>query len=181
VRVEVVPYDSAWPERFDTIRSELSAALTAVSVVAIEHVGSTSVPGLAAKPIVDIDVVVARDNVQSAIAALEAAGYASLGDLGVPDRYALRPPDDGVRRNVYVIVDGSLSLRNHCAVRAALLADEKLRREYGDLKLALAQRDFDTIDDYVAAKSPVLQRILERGGIDECDRGEIAAINDPRA
>jgi GrpB-like predicted nucleotidyltransferase (UPF0157 family) len=181
VRVDVVPYDPAWPARFDTIRSELSSALKTVSVVAIEHVGSTSVPGLAAKPIIDIDVVVARDDVARAIAALEAIGYASLGDLGVPDRFALRPPDDGVRRNVYVTVDGSLSLRNHCAVRATLLADEKPRREYGDLKLALAQRDFDSIDDYVVAKSPVLQRILERAGIDAQDRGEIAAINDPRA
>ena len=176
----MVPYDPAWPERFDTIHSQLRAALTTVSVVAIEHVGSTSVPGLAAKPVIDIDVVVARDDVAHAIAALEAIGYASLGDLGVPDRYALQPPDDGVRRNVYVIVDGSMSLRNHRAVRAVLLADEELRREYGDLKLALAQRDFDTIDDYVVAKSPVLQRILERGGIDAQDRAEIAAINDPR-
>jgi GrpB-like predicted nucleotidyltransferase (UPF0157 family) len=180
VRVEVVPYDPAWPARFEAIRSELRAALTTISVGAIEHVGSTSVPGLAAKPIIDIDVAVARDDVARAIAALEAIGYASLGDLGVPDRYALQPPDDGVRRNVYVTVDGSLSLRNHLAVRAALLTDEKLRREYGDLKLGLAQRDFDSIDDYIAAKSPVLQRILERGGIDEQDRGEIAGINEPR-
>ena len=176
----MVPYDSAWPQRFDAVRSELRAALTTVSVVAIEHVGSTSVPGLAAKPVIDIDVVVARDDVARAVASLEAIGYLPLGDLGVPDRYALRPPDDGVRRNVYVVVDGSLSLRNHRAVRAALLADADLRREYGDLKLALAQRDFDTIDEYVAAKSPLLQRILERGGIDERDRNEIAAANEPR-
>jgi GrpB-like predicted nucleotidyltransferase (UPF0157 family) len=181
VRVEVVPYDPAWPGRFNTIRSELRAALTTVSVVAIEHVGSTSVPALASKPIIDVDVVVARDDVASAVAALELIGYLPLGDLGVPDRYALRPPDDGVRRNVYVVVDGSLSLRNHRAVRAALLADGDLRREYGDLKLALSQRDFDNIDDYVAAKSPLLQRILERGGVDERDRDEIAALNEPRS
>jgi GrpB-like predicted nucleotidyltransferase (UPF0157 family) len=180
VRVEVVPYDSDWPARFDTIRAELRTALMQVPVVAIEHVGSTSVPGLAAKPIIDIDVVVARDDVARALAALEVIGYTSLGDLGVPDRYALGPPADGIRRNVYVTVDGCLSLRNHRAVRAVLRADPDLREQYGDLKLSLARQEFESIDDYVVAKSSILQRVLERGGITERDRAEIENVNDPR-
>ena len=121
VHVEVVTYDSEWPKRFASVREELRIALAAIPVIAIEHVGSTSIPGLAAKPTIDVDVVAARDDVRTAIAALEAIGYASLGDLGVPDRYALRPPADGVRRNVYVVVDGCLALRNHRAVRARCL------------------------------------------------------------
>ncbi|HLU31019.1 MAG TPA: GrpB family protein, partial [Acidimicrobiia bacterium] len=61
MRIEVVAYDPGWPERFEAIRAQLGEALNAVEVLAIEHVGSTSVPGLAAKPVIDVDVVVAAE------------------------------------------------------------------------------------------------------------------------
>ncbi len=109
----VVESDPRWTESFATIRRELQASLAGVPVVAIEHIGSTSVPGLAAKPIIDVDIVVCRPSVRSAIDALEASGYESLGDLGVPDRIAFRAPHDATRRNVYVTIEGCLSLRNH--------------------------------------------------------------------
>ena len=70
----VTAYDSDWPMRFSRIRAELDRALGALPVRAIEHVGSTSVPGLAAKPVIDIDVVVDRPNLQDAIAALARIG-----------------------------------------------------------------------------------------------------------
>lgn len=177
MRVDVVPYDPTWPAAFESIREELTEGLGGVQVAAIEHVGSTSVPGLAAKPVIDIDVVVAAQHVQEAIAALEAVGYRPLGDLGVPDRYAMAPPTHGARRNVYVTVAGSLALRNHLGVREVLRADPKLRDLYGDLKQALAEREFDGIGDYVAAKSGVLQVILERAGIGTEERSAIEEVN----
>lgn len=181
MRVTVVPYDPQWPRTFETIRDHLSQALVDVPHRAIEHVGSTSVPGLAAKPVLDIDVVVERPHLAAAIDALEAACYAHEGDKGVPDRHLLRPSTDDeyadVARHVYVCVDGALSLRNHLAVRDILRRDAGLRDEYAAVKLALAGQDLDGIEDYIEGKSDVLQRILAAAGITEDDLGQILAVN----
>jgi GrpB-like predicted nucleotidyltransferase (UPF0157 family) len=177
MRVPVVPYDDRWPGQFARLRGELAAALEGVAVVAIEHVGSTSVPGLAAKPVIDVDVVVESADVPAAIAALEATGYAHLGECGILDRHAFRAPSDEPRRNVYVTVAGCLSLRNHLGVRDVLRADPELRAEYGALKLRLATRDYESIDDYVADKSAVLQRVLHRAGLDPAELGIIDDVN----
>jgi GrpB-like predicted nucleotidyltransferase (UPF0157 family) len=105
--IEVVAYDPGWPARFVAIRAAIADALGDVAVVAIEHIGSTSVPGLAAKPVIDVDVVVDRPDLMLAIDALERIGYRHRGDLGIADRHSLAPPSDGQRRNVYVVVQGS--------------------------------------------------------------------------
>jgi GrpB-like predicted nucleotidyltransferase (UPF0157 family) len=160
--IEVVPYDPAWAVHFARIRDELADALGGVPVRAIEHVGSTSVPGLAAKPVIDVDVVVARDDLWRAIHALEDAGYAHRGDLGISDRHSMSEPDSP-RRNVYVVVEGSLALRNHLAVRDALRADSGLRDQYARLKQELGAR-LDTVDEYSAAKTDFLVGVLERAG-----------------
>jgi GrpB-like predicted nucleotidyltransferase (UPF0157 family) len=159
------------------VRDDLLAALRDVEIVAVEHVGSTSVPGLAAKARLDIDVVVAADRVPAASAALEAAGYGPLGDLGIPHRYAFRAPDEHPRRNVYVVVEGSLALRNHLAVRDLLRSDATLRDAYARHKLELATLDYDDVDQYVVDKSAVLQRILEAAGIDPDERRAIDTMN----
>ena len=78
--IALVEYDPRWPEQFAQETARVRAALGDDSVTAIEHFGSTSVPGLAAKPVLDIDVVVERPQMAPAIAALEAVGYVSLGD-----------------------------------------------------------------------------------------------------
>jgi GrpB-like predicted nucleotidyltransferase (UPF0157 family) len=163
------------------VRADLTRILASVPIVGIEHVGSTSIPGLAAKPILDIDVIVARSSVAPAGEALEAAGYTALGEMGVPDRYAFRAPDDGIRRNVYVTVDGCLSLRNHLGLRSILRADAVLRDEYGTLKLRLSEVEYDDDDHfiagYVADKSRLVRHILERAGLTPDELAEIDAIN----
>lgn len=181
MRVTVVPYDPTWPESFATIRAALAAALDHVPVVAIEHVGSTSVPGLAAKPVLDIDVVVERADLDAAITALVAAGYTRAGDLGVPGRHALRASTTdehaAVTRNVYVCVDGALSLRNHLAVRDTLRADAALRDAYAAVKLRLAEQELEGIEDYIDGKNEIVQRILTAAGISTDDRGAILTVN----
>ena len=171
MRVEVVPYDPIWPEQFAAVRDQLLAELDGVPVRSIEHVGSTSVPGLAAKPRLD------ADRVPAATAALEAVGYSPLGDLGVTDRHAFRAPDHSPPRNVYVVVDGCLAMRNHLALRDVLRRDGRLRDEYARLKLELARRDHGDIDQYVVDKSPVIQRILAAAGMDRDELAEIDAMN----
>lgn len=180
MRVEVVPYDERWAADFAAVRQELLTALAGVDVVAVEHVGSTSVPGLAAKPVLDVDVVVPAAAVPGAVAALEAVGYVHRGDLGIPGREAFTAPEHGPRRHVYVCVEGSLALRNHLAVRDTLRADPELRNRYAAAKLALADADLADMDAYVAGKNAVLQEVLARAGLSADELGSIAEVN-PRA
>lgn len=177
MRVEVVPYDPRWQRDFEWIRSELDEALAAIPVLTIEHVGSTSVPGLAAKPIIDVDIVVTTGQIEAATDALRTIGYQPRGDLGVPDRYAFSAPSTGPERHVYLTVDGCLSLRNHLGVRQVLLEDADLRQHYGDLKLRLAANDYDDVSRYVEDKSSILQEILAATGIPADERDGIAAVN----
>jgi GrpB-like predicted nucleotidyltransferase (UPF0157 family) len=176
--IEVVAYDPGWPARFVAIRAAIADALGDVAVVAIEHIGSTSVPGLAAKPVIDVDVVVDRPDLMLAIDALERIGYRHRGDLGIADRHSLASPSDGQRRNVYVVVQGSLALRNHLAVRAALRSDRTLRSRYGALKRRLATQT-DDIDAYVAGKSRLLLSILRNAGFADVELAAIREANGP--
>lgn len=170
----VVDYDPQWPKAFAGIRQALDDALRNVPIVAIEHVGSTSVPGLPAKPIIDVDLIVKRSDVDAAIAAMAVAGYRYLGDLGVADRHAFTAPTDAIRQNTYVVVEGCLSLRNHLGLREVLRADAELRDEYAAVKRRLAA-ETDDIDVYVDGKSDVIRRILQQAGI---STDELEAIED---
>ena len=177
MHVEVVPYDPCWPEQFLAVRDDLAASLTGVPVRSIQHVGSTAVPGLAAKPRLDIDVVIASEDLDAARSALEAAGYTWRGELGIADRYAFRSPDREPVRSVYLVIDGSLALRNHLAVRDLLRRDAKLRDEYGRFKLELAKDDYSNADDYAVDKSPLIHRILAAAGFAQSELDAIDAVN----
>src|SRR6478672_2338256 len=177
MRVVIAPYDPRWRADFERIRGELASALVGVDVLAVEHVGSTSVPGLPAKPVIDIDVVVDARTIPRAIAALESAGYVHEGDRGVPERHAFRAPDDEPRRNVYVCLDGCLALRNHLAVRETLRSNPGLRDEYARVKSALADQDLATMDQSVAGKNAVLGKILEAAGLSPDELEAVAAAN----
>lgn len=174
--IVVVDYDPQWPEVFATIHDVLAVALADVPVIAIEHVGSTSVPGLAAKPIIDVDVVVHRQFVSRAIDALQHAGYQPLGDLGITDRYAHQAPPGAARQNVYVTVEDSLSLRNHLGLRDVLRGDTDLRDEYAAVKLQMAGSTTD-IDIYLDGKTAVIRRILQRAGLSDGELDEIEGVN----
>src|SRR5262245_51865013 len=86
--------------------------------VTIEHVGSTAVPGLAAKPIIDMDVVIrSRSDLPAVITRLATLGYQHQGDLGIPDREAFRPPPGLPPHHLYVCLAGCAALRNHITLR----------------------------------------------------------------
>jgi GrpB-like predicted nucleotidyltransferase (UPF0157 family) len=159
--VEVVAYCDEWPARFSAIAEVLRGALSGLTSARIEHVGSTSVPGLAAKPVIDIDVVVDGDEIDGAVAALAGIGYVHRGDLGVIGREAFFAPDDEPRRNVYVCRVGTLSVRNHLAVRDVLRRRPDLRDEYAAVKLNLAQDPDMDVNAYIAGKTEVLQKVLQ--------------------
>ncbi len=132
-------------------------------------------PGLAAKPILDIDIIVPPADVPAAIEALAGIAYVHRGDLGVVGREAFRAPDDSPRRHVYVCESGTMNVRNHLAVRDTLRAHEDLRDAYAEVKLALACDPGQHIDAYIAGKSAVLQRVLAASG--EFSDDEMLAIH----
>lgn len=175
--VEVASYSEDWPVQFAHIAGRLSRALDGVPVLGVEHVGSTAVPGLAAKPILDIDVIVERQHVRAAIAALAKIGYVHRGDLGLTDREAFTAPDNNPRRHVYVCVEGTLHLRNHLAVREVLRARPDLRERYGAAKLALSLDPYIDIATYIARKSDVLQDVLSASELSDDEKALILALN----
>jgi GrpB-like predicted nucleotidyltransferase (UPF0157 family) len=178
--IAVVEYDPAWPGRFEQLRQEYAAAMAAaaVPVVAIEHVGSTSVPGLAAKPVIDCDIIVAEPDVAAAAQALTGLGFTPLGDLGIPLRQAFREPPRLTGTNTYVIVQGCLSLRNHLAVRDTLRADARLREQYAAVKQRVGATAAD-IDEYGRGKNTIIQQILAAAGLTDAERAAIDANRVP--
>jgi GrpB-like predicted nucleotidyltransferase (UPF0157 family) len=168
--------DPAWPAVFDALRATIAAALADIAI-AIEHVGSTAVPGLAAKPVIDIDAVVPPDQVGTAIARLAALGYRHKGDLGVPGREAFAHPAGTPRHHLYVCPAGNTALANHLAVRDYLRANPDAARAYGELKKELALRFADDVDGYVEGKSGFILDVLRRSGFTESTLAAIAAIN----
>lgn len=173
-------YDPAWPKRFEMLRGEYLAAMAAagVPVVGIEHVGSTSVPGLAAKPIIDCDIVVREADVTAASDVLMSLGFTPEGELGIPKRWAFKEPARLSGTNTYVIVDACLSLRNHLAVREVLRADAMLRDEYAAVKRR-AGAAAANIDEYGQAKAGIVQKILAAAGLTDAERASIAGNQVP--
>jgi GrpB-like predicted nucleotidyltransferase (UPF0157 family) len=178
--IVVAEYDPAWPQRFDQLRREYAGAMAAagVPVVAIEHVGSTAVPGLAAKPVIDCDIVVAEPDVPAASAVLAGLGFTPLGELGIPLRWAFKAPGRLAGTNTYVVAEGSLSLRNHLAVRDTLRADPDLRERYAAVKREVGAAAAN-IDDYARGKNAMVQQILAAAGMTEAERASIDANQVP--
>src|SRR3954469_3573282 len=115
--VIVVDYDPSWPDTFVRLRAHIWPHIADVAT-AIEHVGSTSVPGLAAKPVIDMTIVVpTAAAMQTVIDRLPTIGDRHQGDLGVPGREAFARPQRTPDHHLYASVVGSDGLRNHLAVR----------------------------------------------------------------
>lgn len=162
--IEVVDYDPAWPALFEQLRARVWAAVEPCAI-SVEHIGSTSVPGLAAKPIVDITVVVAaQGDVRMAIERLAAVGYVHQGNLGVEGREAFQSPRGLPAHNLYVCPRNSLGLENHLAVRDYLRTHAHAARSYGDLKKRLAGQFRHDIDGYVTGKTDAILEILRDSG-----------------
>lgn len=177
--IVVVDYDPAWPEWFERLRAHVWPAVDGLAL-RIDHVGSTSVPGLAAKPIIDMDIVVADEaGVRPVIQALSGLGYSWIGDLGVEGRQAFHLPTrpgavaepvepraagafDLPPHHLYLVVEDNKAHLDHTLLRDLLRNDAEARQRYGELKRAnveLAQGDMDV---YVAAKARFVAELLAR-------------------
>jgi len=161
----VVDYDPSWPEAFERVYSTVWPVVchTALSV---EHVGSTAVPGLAAKPIIDVSVVVrAESDVPAAVVCLATLGYVHRGNLGIGGREAFETPDGLPAHSLYLCPHDSPGLANHLAVRDHLRGHPDIAKEYGELKKRLAAQSPHEIDRYVDGKTELVLRILRAAGL----------------
>jgi GrpB-like predicted nucleotidyltransferase (UPF0157 family) len=157
-------YDPSWVQLFEQLRGFVLPVLNDL-IVTIEHVGSTSVPGLAAKPIIDIDVVVSTlSGVLTAIQRLSTIGYIHEGDLGTAGREAFIPPADVIWHHLYVSTMENTEYKRHILFRDYLRNHPKDAKQYGDLKLELAQRFQNDRLAYTNAKGDFVREILQREG-----------------
>jgi len=158
--VQISAYDPAWPVLFVETRARLCRALDNTAL-RIDHIGSTAVPGLDAKPVIDVQVSV--PNLTD-----EAAYRPALESLGLVLRYRdgerrfFRPPESKPRTlHVHVCESGGVAERNHLLFTAYLRAHPERRDEYAVLKRDLARSFRDRREEYLAAKEPFIEKTLE--------------------
>ena len=166
-QVVVLPYDEQWEHDFAKIRAELTDALGRLAI-GIEHVGSTSVQGLSAKPIIDIDVVIKDYTVlEDVVSALGEIGYQHEGNLGIAGREAFKydGKDHLKKHHLYVCPEDSPELRRHIAFRDYLRAHPEAVREYSRIKEEGAKQYPDDMERYIEHKSPFIEKIYAEIGI----------------
>jgi GrpB-like predicted nucleotidyltransferase (UPF0157 family) len=138
----------------------------------IEHVGSTAVPGLAAKPIIDIDVVlISATDFSRVIAKLAAAGYEHRGDLGVAGREAFRAPPTDLPHHLYVFPSSSPEYARQISFRDYLRTHPADARRYASLKRERAREFGDDREAYTQAKSEFIGDIVRRAETELRSRG----------
>jgi GrpB-like predicted nucleotidyltransferase (UPF0157 family) len=150
--IVIVESDPMWPHEFERLRTRAAGAVGDVAV-AIEHIGSTAVAHLAAKPVIDLVVVVEPEDLQTAVERLVAIGYTHRGNLGVEGREAFGVPEGERDHHLYVSPSDSEELRAQLAFRDRLRANPELAAEYEALKRELAVRFRDDRMGYTDAKS----------------------------
>lgn len=166
--VALVPYDPEWPSRFDRAATAIAEACAGV-VVTIEHVGSTAIPGLGAKPYIDLmPGLRAWADGPRIVPAMAALGYEYRGEYGVVGRHYFTKFIDGDehvwKHNVHCYEIGHREWQRHLVFRDALRADEALRDEYWRLKQALAERYPDDVEPYAIGKSDFVERVIAAHG-----------------
>jgi GrpB-like predicted nucleotidyltransferase (UPF0157 family) len=160
--IEVVDYDPSWPRRYEEERDRIAAAL-GDAVVAIEHVGGTAVPGLPAKPV--IDIMVGVPDIERAGQAV--AGLINLGYQYVPELESQLPERRYFRRgapethHVHMVTMGSDFWEEHVLFRDYLRSNPQAAEEYGKLKRALANRFRFDRDAYRAGKVPFIDTVVD--------------------
>ena len=166
-RVEVVPYDEAWKSAFEEIKNEIEAVIGDI-IVGIEHIGSTSVRGLSAKPCIDIDVIIKDYSVFfDVVRKLETIGYIHEGDLGIKDREAFKYSDKPhlMAHHLYVCPQYSEELHRHITFRDFLRNNPEAVKKYSLIKEKAAELFPNDIDGYIGYKSPCIEELYKECGL----------------
>ena len=160
-KVVVLPYDMAWQSAFEKIRSEIKEAIGDL-IIGIEHVGSTSVEGMSAKPCIDIDVIIKDYSAFAAVVeGLKRIGYTHEGDLGIKDREAFKysGKEHLQVHHLYVCPKYSEELRRHISFRDFLRSNPEAIRKYSLIKEKAAELFPIDIDGNIEYKSPCIEEL----------------------
>ncbi|MCL4744469.1 MAG: GrpB family protein [Burkholderiaceae bacterium] len=159
--VEVVPYDSSWPHRFLEEQALLAEILSPWLVAPVEHVGSTAVPGLLAKPIIDIAAPVASlEASRPAIEALRRLGYQHFPYKPEQMHWFCKPAPALRTHHLHLLPYGGVLWSERLAFRNALRANAELAAQYAELKLRLAALHRADREAYTDAKSEFILAAL---------------------
>ena len=160
--ITIKEYDQTWTEEFKRIKSMLFP-LTDDLIADIVHIGSTSVPGLRAEPIIDVNIVIGSYDVLPALTErLESLGYIAEG-AGTSNRGRFRKDKPGpVTHYIYVCRKGSADLMRHIAFRDYLIKHPDAAEEYGMLKSFLAVKFPADADSYAEGKRAFIERTIEK-------------------
>ena len=165
--IVVLPYDKQWKQDFLQIKDEIQNALGELAL-RIEHVGSTSVQGLSAKPIIDMDVVIKDYSVfDDVVSALDSIGYRHEGNLGIEGREAFTydEKDHLQPHHLYVCPQDSAELKRHIAFRDYLRTHPEIVCEYSRIKEEGAALYPYDIEKYIEHKSPFIEKIYREIGV----------------
>ncbi|BAZ41967.1 hypothetical protein NIES4101_79350 [Calothrix sp. NIES-4101] len=165
-RVEVVPHNPSWKQEFDR-ESQLVADALGNNVIQVHHIGSTSIPGIYAKPIIDILVEVTNihqvDEFNSHMIAL---GYEAMGEFGLPGRrYFRKEIYQNRTHHVHVFPNNSDDVARHLNFRDYMISHPEDARAYSELKRNLAQKFANDIESYMDGKDGFIQEIQKRASI----------------
>ncbi len=167
-RVVVVPYEEAWKTAFEKIKNEIEAEIGDL-VLDIEHVGSTSVEGMSAKPCIDMDVIIKDYSVfDEIVGKLGAIGYIHEGDLGIRNREAFKYTNKPhlMKHHLYVCPQDSEELHRHIIFRDFLRQNIEAVKEYSSVKEKAAELYPNDIDQYIAYKSPCIEELYKKCGLE---------------
>lgn len=166
-RVVVLPYDAKWKSDFESIKQEIENAIGPF-IIGVEHVGSTSVEGLSAKPCIDINVVIEDYTVfDEVVHQLEAIGYIHEGNLGIEDREAFKYLNKPhlQTHHLYVCPRNSRELHRHITFRDFLKNTPEAAKKYGAVKEEAALLFPDDIEKYIAHKAPCIEELYKMCGL----------------
>ena len=166
-KVVVLPYDVAWQSAFEKIKGEIEETIGDL-IIGIEHIGSTSVEGLSAKPCIDIDVIIKDYSVFTAVVeALKGIGYIHEGDLGIKDREAFKYTDKPhlMMHHLYVCPLYSEELNRHITFRDFLRINPEAVKKYSSIKEKAAELFPNDIDRYIEYKSPCIEELYKECGL----------------
>jgi GrpB-like predicted nucleotidyltransferase (UPF0157 family) len=165
--VRIIEYQDTWALQYEHVEAELRSVLP-IAGFALEHIGSTAVPGLSAKPVLDIVLGVnAFQDVERSIAALAQVGfiYRPKYEAQIPDRrYFVRPAGQTLRVHLHSVILGQQLWQQHVRFREALRQDQRTMLAYAELKRRLAVLHASDKAAYTEAKAPFIMQVLEKQG-----------------
>jgi GrpB-like predicted nucleotidyltransferase (UPF0157 family) len=175
--VEVVPYNPEWKDWFEELTKPLWDNL-GDSIVDVVHVGSTSIVGMSAKPVIDIDIVIDDwAKFPQIVNGLKTLSYTHVGDLGINERETFKlETTPKHRHNLYVCHKDSTAYRNHVLLKKHLNENPTDFQRYINLKLELAESSID-VDLYCRSKTDLILEFLRSEGLTEKELEEIRAQN----